>query len=190
MRIHDVFGFFPRLINTDMEQLMIEENEHRFFRHTDAILFVYGDQKVIRDKGAIIVGHFPAVCEDKAAMALFILIIVFSMSINERKREFALLRTLGASKPAVAGIVMMEGVFAGLMGSIIGIIVSLAVLFGFGDLIENILGLPFLLPNGGFLALFSLVCALAVMVFSALSNIIAGRRVVKGDAGNLLREVD
>ncbi len=123
-------------------------------------------------------------------MALFILIIVFSMSINERKREFALLRTLGASKTAVAAVVMMEGVFAGLMGSIIGIAASLAVLFGFGDLIENTLGLPFLLPNGGFLALFSLVCALAVMVFSALSNIIAGRRVVKGDAGNLLREVD
>lgn len=78
-----------------------------------------------------------------------ILLLAFTMSVHERKKEFAVLRVIGASQKKLAGIVMQEALLTGLSGSIIGISIGLLIMIPFQQLIEEQLALPFLLPSAG-----------------------------------------
>ncbi len=55
----------------------------------------------------------------------FIIFNTFSITVAQRMREFALLRTLGASRGQVMGAVLFEGLLIGLLGSIAGLLLGL-----------------------------------------------------------------
>jgi putative ABC transport system permease protein len=78
------------------------------------------------------------------AAALAILAAVFSLSINERKKEFALLRILGATRRKLAGIVLGESALACLAGGVAGIVLASLAVFPFSALIRERLELPYL----------------------------------------------
>lgn len=102
-------------------------------------------------------------------LVLLILILAFSMSANERKKEFAVLRLLGASRKRLAMEVLKESTLTGLLGSAIGAVCGLAVMVMFSDLIEDSLNLPFLLPGKtGMIA-----ALLGGIVFSVLAGAMA-----------------
>ena len=77
-------------------------------------------------------------------VALIVLGAVFSGSIHERKKEFALLRILGATRRKLAGIVLSESSLAGLAGGALGILLAGLAVFPFSALIGERLGLPYL----------------------------------------------
>ena len=77
-------------------------------------------------------------------LAVVILAAVFSGSIHERKKEFALLRVLGATKKKLIAIVLSESAFAGIAGGAAGIVLAGIVIFPFSALISERLGLPWL----------------------------------------------
>jgi putative ABC transport system permease protein len=78
------------------------------------------------------------------AAALVVLAAVFSLSINERKKEFALLRILGATRRKLAGIVLGESALACLAGGLAGIVLASLAVFPFSALIGERLELPYL----------------------------------------------
>ena len=78
------------------------------------------------------------------ALAVIVLLAVFSGIIHERKKEFALLRILGATKKHLAGIVLSESFLAGLIGGAIGIFLTSLTVFPFSSLISEQLQLPYL----------------------------------------------
>jgi putative ABC transport system permease protein len=80
--------------------------------------------------------------------ALIILGVVFSASINERKKEFAVLRILGATRKRLVIIILREAALAGLAGSAGGIILASLVIFPFSTYISLQLQLPLLRPQG------------------------------------------
>ena len=123
-------------------------------------------------------------------MAVIILGIVFSMSVNERKKEFAVLRTIGASGKRVSLIVMKEGIYVGIVGSLVGIIVAYVLITAFASLIENMLGLPFLLPGAGHILLLAIAAFCITACVCALSCLVMGKRISGADIGYLLREVE
>jgi putative ABC transport system permease protein len=55
----------------------------------------------------------------------FIIFNTFSITVAQRMREFALLRTLGASRRQIMGQVVFEGLFIGLLGSVVGLLLGL-----------------------------------------------------------------
>ena len=59
-------------------------------------------------------------------LGLVILLLAFTMSVNERKREFAVLRVIGASQGKLASIVMQEALLTGLCGSVLGTVLLCA----------------------------------------------------------------
>ena len=65
-----------------------------------------------------------------AGIALFVGAFVifnsFSMTVAQRMREFAMLRTLGASRRQILRTVMLEAALVGLAASVIGVLVGLA----------------------------------------------------------------
>jgi putative ABC transport system permease protein len=77
-------------------------------------------------------------------LAVMVLAAVFSGSIHERKKEFALLRILGATRKRLIAIVLGESSLAGLGGGIAGIVLASLVVFPFSTLISERLELPYL----------------------------------------------
>lgn len=116
-----------------------------------------------------------------------ILLLTFTMSSNERKKEFAVLRVVGASRGKLAGIVFREALLTCLTGSIGGIIIGLLVLLPFGGLIEQLLSLPYLLPDAGRIALYAVTAILAATAAGAIAAAISAHRITKQDTGAILR---
>jgi putative ABC transport system permease protein len=77
-------------------------------------------------------------------LAFIVLAAVFSGSVHERKKEFAVLRILGAARGKLAGMVLAESVFTGLAGGVAGIVLASLVIFPFSTLISEGLELPYL----------------------------------------------
>jgi putative ABC transport system permease protein len=77
-------------------------------------------------------------------LAVIVLAAVFSGSIHERKKEFAVLRILGAPRKKLAGMVLGESAIAGLAGGAAGIALASLVIFPFSTLISERLELPYL----------------------------------------------
>ncbi len=81
--------------------------------------------------------------------ALGVLALVFSMIVNERKREFGLLRILGASRRKLGRILLVESLMISTSGALCGLFFSCLFLFPFSTLIGITVKLPFLLPSYG-----------------------------------------
>jgi putative ABC transport system permease protein len=85
-----------------------------------------------------------------AGVALFVgsFVIANSLSITiaQRTREFATLRTLGASRRQVLGSVIIEALVVGTIASLIGLFLGLALARGLFELFDAV---GFTLPNSG-----------------------------------------
>jgi putative ABC transport system permease protein len=77
-------------------------------------------------------------------LAFVVLAAVFSGSVHERKKEFAVLRILGATRGKLAGVVLCESAIAGVAGGAAGIVSASLVIFPFSTLISERLELPYL----------------------------------------------
>ncbi|MDR2447528.1 MAG: FtsX-like permease family protein [Treponema sp.] len=78
------------------------------------------------------------------ALAAIVLAAVFSGIIHERKKEFALLRILGATRKRLVGIVLSESAIAGIAGGVAGVALAGLSVFPFSTLISERLELPYL----------------------------------------------
>jgi putative ABC transport system permease protein len=97
-------------------------------------------------------------------VAMVLIGVVFSMSVNERRREIAVLRTLGASRNFIFRSVLTEAALLALSGAIVGIATAAISLFLFQDLLAGTLQMPFLFPSiPSVIGLFSAGVALAII---------------------------
>jgi putative ABC transport system permease protein len=96
----------------------------------------------------------------------FVIANTLAITVAQRLRELATLRTLGASRRQVMGSVMLEALVVGLIGSIIGLFLGLAIAVGLKALLE---ATGFKLPSGGIVfATRTIVVSLAVGTLIAL----------------------
>jgi putative ABC transport system permease protein len=76
----------------------------------------------------------------------FVIANTLAITVAQRMRELATLRTLGASRRQVLGSVVLEALVVGLIGSIVGLLLGLAIAVG----LKALLGATgFELPGGG-----------------------------------------
>nr|WP_316616950.1 ABC transporter permease [uncultured Ruminococcus sp.] len=120
-------------------------------------------------------------------LSIIIMAISFSMINHERKREFAVLRVLGASRGMLSGIVFKEALMLTLAGSVCGILLTLLIGALFSDSLTAAIGVPFLLPSFGTMAAIGAVTVAATMLAGALTAAISARKVSKQDTGVILR---
>lgn len=85
-------------------------------------------------------------------LAAIILAVMFSVTANERKREFAVLRALGATRKKLVHVILTESFLISAAGGVLGILLSSAVVFPFSIYIGDRLGLPYLQPDFGVIA--------------------------------------
>jgi putative ABC transport system permease protein len=109
----------------------------------------------------------------------FIIFNTFSITVAQRMREFALLRTLGASRRQVMGQVVFEGLLIGVIGSVVGLLLGLVLAPGLRALFKA-LGAD--LPSQGTVVetrtiVVSLLVGTIVTLLSGLAPAIRATRV-------------
>ena len=75
-------------------------------------------------------------------ISLLVLALVFSVSAGERQKEFGVYRLLGATRSWLGKLLLAEGVFLGIAGSLAGLVLASLVVFPFNALIFGSVGLP------------------------------------------------
>ena len=104
----------------------------------------------------------------------FVIFNTLSITVAQRTREFATLRTLGASRKQVMRSVVIEGVVIGLLASVIGLFAG----FGLAKLLSAIGGE---LPEAGMVfALRTVLVSLALgTVITVLASVVPARRATR-----------
>ena len=81
------------------------------------------------------------------AVAAFNLVSTLVMTVTDKRADIAILRTLGASPHSVMGIFIVQGAMSGIIGTLAGVVLGLAVAFNIDVIvpaIERALGVAFL----------------------------------------------
>jgi putative ABC transport system permease protein len=120
-------------------------------------------------------------------LTLIILILVFTMIGNERKKEFAILRGMGASRKELSLIMTRESFYVCIIGSVIGALLGTVTIVLFANFVRSSLSLPFLTSSD-----LSIVClfiiSVAVSIFAGVcSSLGCVRKVSKIDTALILR---
>ena len=120
-------------------------------------------------------------------LSAVILLLIFVMITNERKKEFALLRLLGTSRRLLRKVIRTETAVCSLSGAIVGITASALLLFPFTKLIESSLGLPYLMPSVSMVLMTALAAAAGTVLAGVLSSAWAAGMLSQADPGTVLR---
>ena len=121
-------------------------------------------------------------------MALVILIVVFSVLSNERKKEFAVLRVMGASQKMLSRIMGAEATLISAAGALIGIIIALFIVYPLSASIQNALELPFLIPGVWNILILCFAAFVLAVLAGLFTAFVSARKITKSEAGLLLRE--
>lgn len=122
------------------------------------------------------------------AMGVIVLLAVFVASVNERKREFASLRIMGATRRMLRGVIVREAVIISLAGSVVGVELASLIVFPFSSLIGRQLQLPYLQTsplNVIGLVVVSIACSVIVCVAASMMVM---RKLARPEAYLTLRE--
>jgi putative ABC transport system permease protein len=121
-------------------------------------------------------------------LSVAVLAAVFSGIARERKKEFALLRVLGATRKKLAGIVLAESSVAGAIGGAAGIILAGLAVFPFSALISEQIELPYL--DAPFFTVIPVAagCLVLTVLAGALASLYAALRISRAETYFTLRE--
>jgi len=122
------------------------------------------------------------------ALAVIVLAAVFSGTVHERKKEFAVLRILGATRKKLTGIVLYEAFVAGIAGGCAGIVLASLAVFPFSTYISEQLELPYLDAPVFYIILLVLGSLFLSAVVGPLSSLYSALRISKAETYFTMRE--
>ena len=121
-------------------------------------------------------------------LSIIILIVAFAMVVNERKKEFAVLRVMGASRKMLSGLLLAESGITSIAGAVTGVLFAALILFPFLGTIQRSLNLPMLLPSMPVILLLAAGSVVLSAAAGALTGAVSARRITKAETGMILRE--
>lgn len=81
------------------------------------------------------------------AIAAIMIGAIFMMSVNERRREIGLLRSIGSTSRSLFGMITLEGAMLSVIGGLLGIVAGGFVVYVFGGFMTKALSLRFIWPT-------------------------------------------
>ena len=121
-------------------------------------------------------------------LAVLVLVILFALVANERKKEFAVLRVMGASKAMLVRVLVWEAVIVSGIGAVLGILLSIPVISLGTGLLKSSLSLPITLPPAAWLLLPGLGAVLLSFAAGIATALISAGRITRSETGLLLKE--
>lgn len=140
------------------------------------------------DKLSVISESAAAVTAAVWVLAAVIMLTVFYVTANERKREFAVLRTIGFSRKKLSGILLKEALITAGAGSLAGVMLTAVVVFPFVNVIEHKTALPLLMPSVSLTLLYGVAVIIAVLLAGSAASAFSAHRLSHIDTGKILRE--
>ena len=122
--------------------------------------------------------------------SVIVLIMTFSLSVNERRREFGILRSIGATKGMVVSVVINEALIIGAAGGILGILLAATVLFPFNTYISNSIKLPYLLPDGAVIFALGLLTVILSLIIPPLTAAYSAVKISRAETYLTMRDND
>jgi putative ABC transport system permease protein len=117
------------------------------------------------------------------AMAAFIILNTLRLNFSERRRDFAVVRVLGATRRQLVELLVLEGFTMGAIGSLLGVPLGLLVGLGLEHAMAGLLGLEAIAPEMPIAAiLLALVLGPLVATLAALVPAMQTRGVSASDA--------
>ena len=121
-------------------------------------------------------------------LAVVLLSIVFSVTANERKKEFALFRILGATRKRLSSLILTEAFYLSLFGSMIGVAVAAMVVFPFSVYIGDKLGMPYLQPAMGEIMIVMVVSLVLSAIVGPLASAWSAYKISRAETYHTMRE--
>ncbi|WP_231286743.1 ABC transporter permease [Jonquetella anthropi] len=120
-------------------------------------------------------------------LAACVISLLFSVSLNERRTEMAMLRTVGASSSQLTCMILDEVLILCLEGAVLGLLLGAFAATLSAPRAAEALKLPFLLPQLSVLLLIAGATVLLSVLTGLLAAYRAARRVSKADIYSTLR---
>jgi putative ABC transport system permease protein len=137
-----------------------------------------------------IIGNINSVLLIVAYLVIFVAVISILVSIynsiNERKRDIAIMRALGANKGKIFGIIILEGLFISLVGAVFGVIAGHLAVYIFSPLISAKTGI---LITGLTFNIFELYLVLGTIILAMLVSILPAVKAYRTDVAKNLTPV-
>ncbi|MCL2210569.1 MAG: FtsX-like permease family protein [Treponema sp.] len=121
-------------------------------------------------------------------LAVVVLAAVFSGIIHERKKEFALLRIVGATQKRLVGIVLSESALASIAGGAAGILLASIFIFPFANLISVRLELPYLEASVTSIMALVLLSLVITTLSGPLASLYSALKISKAETYFTMRE--
>lgn len=121
-------------------------------------------------------------------ISFFMTLLIFMMMINDRKREFASLKSMGANMKILSGIVIKEAFCVNLIGGILALLIGLGIFTAYRRAFTLLFGAGFVLPSPIMILLLALLALISVLGTSLLSASLAIYKINKMDTSFILKE--
>jgi len=121
-------------------------------------------------------------------LAILLIGMVYLMAANERRRELGVLRALGATRRFIAESLLAEAGMLAFCGASIGVFLAVLAIYLFRRLIMVSLGVPFLLPSPGALAVQIGIGLLLTMFSVFLAVLLPAIKISRQDPAIAMRE--
>lgn len=121
-------------------------------------------------------------------LAILLIGMVYLMAANERRRELGVLRALGATSRFVAEQLLVEASLLAFCGASVGVFLAALAIYLFRRLIVVSLGVPFLLPSPGSLAVQIGIGLLLAMFSVFLAALLPAIKISRQDPAIAMRE--
>lgn len=123
-------------------------------------------------------------------MAIITLAVVFTVTANERKREFGIIRASGASKGFTASIVLNEALIISTIGAVSGTALSAVIVFSFSTYIGDTLSLPYLQPSLPAVLLILAVSLFVSVITAPIASFYSAIKISNAQTFLIMREGD
>lgn len=120
-------------------------------------------------------------------LGLVVMGFLFSLSVNERRRQIGVLQTLGADRRTVLFWLLAEAEGVALVGGIVGAVLAAASIYLFRTLLSHSLKF-FVFPSGVFVAEVTIAGLVAVIICVALAAILPARRILRDEPATTMKE--
>lgn len=121
-------------------------------------------------------------------LAVIVIALLFSLSFQERKKEFAILRALGSSKTKLFKLLIMESVIIALYSGALASIISAVLLTVIIPLIKENLSIPFMIPGIGYMFKIAIISFVTGIITSMLSSLASALKIMRSEIYVCLRE--
>ena len=121
-------------------------------------------------------------------MSVLVVGAIFSMTINERRREMGLLRAMGASARSIFRLVIYESSMLTGLGGIIGVGLGAGFVYYFDSVIKTTLKIPYAWPPANYILALVLICVAAAAVAGVVGALYPAIRSSKMEPFSAIRQ--